>query len=211
LRRFTKSSTFIVHGPQLVTMARRYDDVYERDVRDRRSRDPRDMRREPEFRERFEPREQSRPYSRESDYLEYSRDSRSDLQTVRDPPSRSAYAYPDKMQRDDVPSRSYPDDRRERHRSPIDLQPQRREEVSLYKEYFLPAEDINREVIQHDICRYLGNEATVRPYQHSDGRQGYLIRAYRALTTVGAHCPKPRPCIFCLTMANLGNDLNTEI
>lgn len=60
-----------------------------------------------------------------------------------------------------------------------------REFRSRPNDYFLPGEDINREVIQADICRYLGSDATVRPYTHQDGRQGYLIRAYRALTTVG--------------------------
>ena len=32
-----------------------------------------------------------------------------------------------------------------------------------YNEYFLPGEGISREVIQADICRYLGNDALVRP------------------------------------------------
>ncbi|KAN0071607.1 hypothetical protein V8E54_010203 [Elaphomyces granulatus] len=42
-------------------------------------------------------------------------------------------------------------------------------------EYFVPGDGISREVIQADICRYLGNDAL--------GRQGYLIRAYRNLTS----------------------------
>jgi hypothetical protein len=114
------------------------------------------------------------------------------------------------MERFDAPSRAYMDDARERYRyidvaregyrymddarerRPIDLHSLRREEASsLYQEYFLPGEDINREVIQYDIHRYLGNDATVRPYQHPDGRQGYLIKAYRALTTVGAYHKRP--------------------
>jgi hypothetical protein len=66
-----------------------------------------------------------------------------------------------------------------------------REAVRGYQEYFLPSEDINREVIQYDICRYLGNDATVRPYQHADGRQGYLIKARRALTTVSVYHKRP--------------------
>ncbi|KAJ6155554.1 hypothetical protein N7470_006120, partial [Penicillium chermesinum] len=41
---------------------------------------------------------------------------------------------------------------------------------------------ITREVIQADICRYLGNDALVRPGNHS-GRQGFFIRAYRNLTS----------------------------
>ena len=67
-------------------------------------------------------------------------------------------------------------------------------------DYFLPGEDISREVITADICRYLGPDALVRPYRHQDvsspnsfdpamlslkqGRHGYLITAYRALTSV---------------------------
>jgi hypothetical protein len=35
-------------------------------------------------------------------------------------------------------------------------------------EYFLPGEDISREVITADICRYLGPDALVRPYRHQD-------------------------------------------
>jgi hypothetical protein len=49
-------------------------------------------------------------------------------------------------------------------------------------EYFVPGEGISREVIQADICRYLGNDALVRPGLHNN-RQGYLIRAYRNLTS----------------------------
>ncbi|KAI9930006.1 hypothetical protein MW887_011816 [Aspergillus wentii] len=42
-------------------------------------------------------------------------------------------------------------------------------------EYFIPGDGISREVIQADICRYLGNDAL--------GRQGFFIRAYRNLTS----------------------------
>lgn len=34
-------------------------------------------------------------------------------------------------------------------------------------EYFIPGDGITREVIQADICRYLGNDALVRPGNHS--------------------------------------------
>ena len=34
-------------------------------------------------------------------------------------------------------------------------------------EYFVPGEGISREVIQADICRYLGNDALVRPGLHN--------------------------------------------
>lgn len=55
-------------------------------------------------------------------------------------------------------------------------------------EYFVPRDGIDREVISADICRYLGNDALVRPgmYENpSTGQvvQGYYITAYRNLTT----------------------------
>ncbi|KAJ5992452.1 hypothetical protein N7451_008176 [Penicillium sp. IBT 35674x] len=49
-------------------------------------------------------------------------------------------------------------------------------------EYFIPGDGISREVIQADICRYLGNDALVRPGNH-EGRPGFFIRAYRNLTS----------------------------
>jgi curved DNA-binding protein CbpA len=79
------------------------------------------------------------------------------------------------------------------------------------QEYFLPGEGINREVIQHDICRYLGNDATVRPYQHSDGRQGYLIRSYRALTSVSSIQTLKREIKkFTANSRFLGDDHHTQ-
>ncbi|KUJ09218.1 uncharacterized protein LY89DRAFT_280362 [Mollisia scopiformis] len=55
-------------------------------------------------------------------------------------------------------------------------------------EYFVPKDGIDREVITADICRYLGNDALVRPgnYENPQTRQvqaGYFINAYRNLTT----------------------------
>lgn len=50
-------------------------------------------------------------------------------------------------------------------------------------EYFIPGDGILREVIEADICRYLGLDALVRPGRYQD-RQGYFIRAYRNLTSV---------------------------
>lgn len=55
-------------------------------------------------------------------------------------------------------------------------------------EYFVPMDGIDREVITADICRYLGNDALVRPgkYENPQTRQvqqGYFITAYRNLTT----------------------------
>ncbi|KAK7432829.1 hypothetical protein QQZ08_000692 [Neonectria magnoliae] len=55
-------------------------------------------------------------------------------------------------------------------------------------EYFVPRDGIDREVISADICRYLGNDALVRPGHYENpqtgqGVQGYYITAYRNLTT----------------------------
>ena len=38
--------------------------------------------------------------------------------------------------------------------------------VPRQNEYFIPGDGISREVIQADICRYLGNDALVRPGNH---------------------------------------------
>jgi hypothetical protein len=40
-------------------------------------------------------------------------------------------------------------------------------------EYFIPGDGISREVIQADICRYLGNDALVRPGNHSVRRLSF--------------------------------------
>lgn len=92
---------------------------------------------------------------------------------VRDVPSRSPYA---REERDDFPSRSRTtmDTAMTRDRDPI--RPE-------YTEYFCPGEGIEREVIQHEICKYLGQDATCRPGRNQDGRSGYWVRAYRPFTT----------------------------
>jgi hypothetical protein len=59
---------------------------------------------------------------------------------------------------------------------------------SRQNEYFVPRDGIDREVISADICRYLGNDALVRPgmYENPANGQvthGYYITAYRNLTT----------------------------
>lgn len=53
--------------------------------------------------------------------------------------------------------------------------------------YFVLRDGIDREVITADICRYLGNDAVVRPHFHQDAQtgqllQGYQVTAYRNLT-----------------------------
>jgi hypothetical protein len=187
-------------------MARRGYDEYDRDIR--RGRDPRELQREREReqdpRERLDRRDHRRTETQDPDRMDYTREGRLDPPMNRDPTSRMVYPYTDPNDRDDPPSRGYMHDAQDRYRQqPIDLQPERREEPSRYQEYFLPGESINREVIQYDICRYLGNDATVRPYTHPDvgcrlfpgsnshaqadhyqGRQGFLIKAYRPPTTV---------------------------
>ncbi|KAI0476421.1 hypothetical protein GGR56DRAFT_469617 [Xylariaceae sp. FL0804] len=54
-------------------------------------------------------------------------------------------------------------------------------------EYFVPRDGIDREVITADICRYLGNDALVRPGNYESPQtgaiQGYFINAYRNLTS----------------------------
>ncbi|KAK2748923.1 hypothetical protein FQN57_007206 [Myotisia sp. PD_48] len=51
-----------------------------------------------------------------------------------------------------------------------------------HNEYFIREQGISREIIQRDICRYLGNDALVRNVVR-EGVPGYFIRAYRNLTT----------------------------
>ncbi|KAI1433526.1 hypothetical protein GGR50DRAFT_705357 [Xylaria sp. CBS 124048] len=55
-------------------------------------------------------------------------------------------------------------------------------------EYFVPKDGIDREVITADICRYLGNNALVRPGNYVNPNSGevipgYYINAYRNLTS----------------------------
>lgn len=147
----------------------RYDDRYERDPRERGGRDPRDLR-DRDSREPQESREQRRIDPRDLDRMDTRDPARIDPRTTRDAAARTMYSYADPG-REDAPTGRYMDEPRDRQRNPIDLQPadRRREEtVSRYQEYFVPGQGINREVIQTDICRYLGNDATVRPYQHAD-------------------------------------------
>ncbi|KAG6129298.1 hypothetical protein E4U22_008497 [Claviceps purpurea] len=55
-------------------------------------------------------------------------------------------------------------------------------------EYFVDRDGIDREVISADICRYLGNDALVRPGHYENPQtgqlvQGYFVTAYRNLTS----------------------------
>ena len=55
------------------------------------------------------------------------------------------------------------------------------EASSRSSDYFLPGDDINRDVITTDICKYLGSDALVRPYVHKDVSR-YLISLVTLLT-----------------------------
>ncbi|ERF76734.1 hypothetical protein EPUS_02273 [Endocarpon pusillum Z07020] len=48
--------------------------------------------------------------------------------------------------------------------------------------YFLPSEGISPEIIQADLGKHLGRDATFRPGTNREGIPGYLIRAGRPLT-----------------------------
>lgn len=56
----------------------------------------------------------------------------------------------------------------------IDPGRSRDESRPQYNEYFLPGEGIDREVIQSEICRYLGQDATCKPGSHTDVRSGFV-------------------------------------
>ncbi len=57
-------------------------------------------------------------------------------------------------------------------------------------DYFVPRDGIDREVITSDICRYLGNDALVRPGTYEvlrDSQPVLRLRQFHFLTT-------PLPC-----------------
>ncbi|KAL2037260.1 hypothetical protein N7G274_009949 [Stereocaulon virgatum] len=49
------------------------------------------------------------------------------------------------------------------------------------KQFFLDGDGIHREVLQMEICKYLGPEAVSRPYNH-EGIEGYRLNAIRTFT-----------------------------
>lgn len=189
-------------------MARRDYGEHERDMRyDRSIRDSRESRQEQDPRDRLDERE--RRFRDRPDEREVRPRGRLDELEVRhrDPLDEREPRHRDPLDEREPRHRDPIDERELRHRDPLDRRELRRIETrdpdrmdytrdgrsdlqttrefrSKPNEYFLPGEDISREVIRADICRYLGSDATVRPYTHTDGRQGYLIQAYRAPTTV---------------------------
>ncbi|RKF72325.1 putative transcription factor [Golovinomyces cichoracearum] len=75
-------------------------------------------------------------------------------------------------------------------RRDLDVRDQRRNPPCQNRsnEYFVPKDGIDREVITADICRYLGNDALVRPGNYENPstntvQPGYYITAYRNLTS----------------------------
>ncbi|THY21976.1 hypothetical protein D6C86_06414 [Aureobasidium pullulans] len=57
---------------------------------------------------------------------------------------------------------------------------------SILRNWFVPKDGINRQVISADIQKYLGNDATVRPGKDKVNNkeiEGYWIKAYRNLTS----------------------------
>ena len=89
--------------------------------------------------------------------------------------ARPGRGYDDRMDRDRMDQDDIPPTATRRGRDLVDLAPPARGydvdddyRGSKYNDYFVPGIGIDREVIQHEICRYLGNDATVRPYTNKD-------------------------------------------
>ena len=89
---------------------------------------------------------------------------------------------------DDMQSRSVVDlTERPATRDPLMSLSSNRYTQDNVREWFHPANGIDRAFISINIQRYLGNDATVRPglgIDDNEGVQGYWIKAYRNLTTV---------------------------
>jgi hypothetical protein len=184
-------------GDQVRHDRARYDDQYQRDARERLVRVVTDPRQSSLQSGTQDDRQQSvlfpnegREYVRGTDSqsswsTQYSRDSRSSRSTQYSSDSRQSRSTQYSRDSDSSRPTQYSNDSRQ-SRSTQDSIDSRQiaRESSLHRDYFLPGDDINREVISYEICRYLGNDAIVRPYRHPDGRHGYLITAYRAPTTV---------------------------
>lgn len=131
---------------------------------DPRAREP-ELYKDPRTGELRDPRTGDRFQEIPSSRHPYARDDRMD----RDPVDRM-----DRMDRDDIPPQSS-----RRTREVVDLGPSRDYEDDYrpsgkYNDYFVPGTGIDREVIQHEICRYLGNDATVRPFTNKDVCQHHV-------------------------------------
>jgi len=131
----------------------------ERDIRD----DPMELRPDPRLDSRIDPR--ANAGVRREPAPERGPDVRGEPEVVyRDERTGQLYREPPRAYRDDR------DDLQPPRRPIIDPARDRDQGRPEYNEYFLPGEGVDREVIQHEICRYLGQDATCRPGRHPDVR-----------------------------------------
>jgi hypothetical protein len=67
---------------------------------------------------------------------------------------------------------------------------------SRLNEYFIDKSGISREVIQADICRYLGNDALVKPgihnVRHPQSSQSLQVCLFLALPCCDPGCASPK-------------------
>lgn len=109
------------------------------------------------------------PTGRRREEPQYLRDPRTGQVYAADPyaepTGRGSYPAEDRMARDDPPLRRRGDVVEDTDMRDYD---EDFNQPSKYNNYFVESTGIDREVIQHEICRYLGNDATVRPYQNKD-------------------------------------------
>ncbi|EXJ62781.1 hypothetical protein A1O7_03220 [Cladophialophora yegresii CBS 114405] len=111
-------------------------------------------------------------------------------QLYRQVPARAPYTRGDDRDYIDPPlprSRTAVDPPASRSRTAVDT-PMRDDRIrdeprTALGDYWCPGEGIEREVLQHEICKFLGQDATCRPGQDSRGRPGFWVRAYRPFTT----------------------------
>ena len=113
-------------------------------------------------------------------------------QMYRDPRTGQVYAYDEPPVRGQYPAddmmRDDPPPRRRAEREVVDYDMRDNDDDygnranSKYNDYFVENTGIDREVIQHEICRYLGNDATVRPYTNKDVQHQGSCASSRILT-----------------------------
>ncbi|ERF70067.1 hypothetical protein EPUS_00254 [Endocarpon pusillum Z07020] len=145
--------------------------------------DPRvDPRADPRLLSRGDPRADLRGDPRVDARVDFRPDPREirDSRDIRDPRGESIIDTRDPRYALSRENRDLRDPRDVYGRDEMDIDPPPSGRLTTY---FLPGEGISREVIQADICRYLGADATCLPARNREGASGYMIRAYRMLTT----------------------------